>query len=188
MCVPKVCNLTTRKRAPTSGRAPFHYTSEIIGPGWLPNLALYMCGLKTHARSAVEIAARLSGFGACPWFYYLPSLPLPWHLQGGPSQRNSIFQTPPHRCHVSGRLCFSRSPPDRSVLVGLLPPAAGSAGFVKCSRLRHLGVLTCKVATLEARWRNLWLTPSAVCAIRPTNCFGFRVPGRPILVGMPVWL
>ena len=35
------------------------------------------------------------GVGAPP---ILPSLPLTWHLKGGPSKRNLIFQVPSHRC------------------------------------------------------------------------------------------
>ena len=33
----------------------------------------------------------------------VPSLPLTWHLKGGPSKRNLIFQVPSHRCHVCWR-------------------------------------------------------------------------------------
>ena len=33
----------------------------------------------------------------------VPSLPLTWHLTGGPSKRKLIFQVPSLRCHVSGR-------------------------------------------------------------------------------------
>ena len=33
----------------------------------------------------------------------VPSLPLTWHLTGGPYKRKIIFQVPFHRCYVSGR-------------------------------------------------------------------------------------
>ena len=34
---------------------------------------------------------------------WVSSLPLTWHLKGGPSKRSLIFQVPSHRCHVSWR-------------------------------------------------------------------------------------